>query len=158
GLIRLRHDRVDLKAVIADAVESCRLLIVERNLRLYQELPDGPLPVTGDATRLEQVLVNLLHNAAKYTDPGGAITVRALIESGMVLVSVVDTGVGIPAELMPRLFKLFAAGPQTLDRSRGGLGLGLALVKQLVELHGGTVAAESEGKGRGSVFTVLLPA
>jgi two-component system CheB/CheR fusion protein len=119
--------------------------------------PPGGAVVLGDSTRLAQVLGNLLHNAAKFTPAGGRVTVALERVPGTAILRVRDDGVGIDAAVLPRLFEPFAQGDETLERSRGGLGLGLALVKRLVELHGGTVSARSEGSGRGAEFVVKLP-
>jgi CheY-like chemotaxis protein/anti-sigma regulatory factor (Ser/Thr protein kinase) len=120
-------------------------------------LPATPLHVDADPTRLEQILVNILSNAAKYTSPGGHISVSALEEGGEAVFRVRDTGMGISREMLPRIFDLFAQGDQSLARTSGGLGVGLTLVHRLVELHGGRVTAESDGPGRGSEFTIRLP-
>src|SRR5262249_23041766 len=112
--------------------------------------------VNADATRLEQVVTNLVGNALKYTPAGGSVHVTLRAESGAAVLTVADTGKGIPAHLMPRVFDLFTQGPRDLDRSPGGLGIGLTLVKRIVELHGGNVDVRSEGEGRGSEFTVRL--
>ena len=116
-----------------------------------------PLAFDADKTRLVQVLSNLLSNAAKYTPPGGRLAVSAARDDGFAAVRVADTGIGIAAEMLPTVFELFAQVGTSLERSQGGLGIGLALVKRLVELHGGTVAAASDGPGAGSTFTVRLP-
>ena len=121
-------------------------------------LPAEPIWLQGDSTRLEQVVVNLLNNAAKYTDEGGQIWITVEQERGEVVLRVRDTGVGIAPELLPRIFDLFTQADRTLDRSQGGLGIGLSLVQKLVELHGGTVEAHSAGLGQGSQFIVRLPA
>jgi len=121
-------------------------------------LPAEPVFLEADQTRLEQVLANLLNNAAKYTERGGRIRLSAEREGGEVVVRVRDAGIGIPADLLPRVFDLFTQAERSLDRSQGGLGIGLALVKSLVEMHGGRVEAHSEGPGRGSEFVVRLPA
>jgi signal transduction histidine kinase len=118
----------------------------------------NPVLVRGDEMRLTQVLFNLLHNAAKYTEPGGRIDLTVEREGTEAVVHVRDTGMGIPRELLPRVFDTFTQGERSLDRSQGGLGLGLALVRGLVEMHGGSVHAASEGRGRGSQFTVRVPA
>jgi CheY-like chemotaxis protein len=115
------------------------------------------LPVVGDPVRLAQIVANLLNNAAKYTEPGGQIEVKAWREAEQAALSVRDNGMGIDPELLPRIFELFTQGRRSLDRAQGGLGLGLSVVKSLVELHGGTVAAASGGAGTGSTFTVRLP-
>jgi signal transduction histidine kinase len=116
-----------------------------------------PVIVNGDGGRLEQVFVNLLANAAKYTPEGGDIEVRASMEQDEALVHVMDNGVGIPKEMQPHVFELFTQVATNMDRAGGGLGIGLSLVKNLVELHGGSVQVRSEGPGRGSEFTVHLP-
>ena len=118
----------------------------------------GPVPLLADPTRLEQVLANLLNNAAKYTERGGAIWLEAERAGDEVLVRVRDTGFGIPPNVLPHVFELFTQADRTLDRAQGGLGIGLTLVKRLVEMHGGSVEAHSEGPGKGSEFTVRLPA
>ena len=121
-------------------------------------LPPEPLWVEGDAARLTQVIVNLLNNAAKYTDPGGHIALAAHGADGRVVLRVRDGGVGIAPELLGRVFDLFTQGDRASNRAEGGLGIGLTLVRRLVELHGGSVAASSAGIGQGSEFTVRLPA
>jgi len=120
-------------------------------------LPDEQAWLFGDAVRLTQVFSNLLTNAAKYTDPGGQIRVRMQINAGQAAISVIDNGSGISADLLPRLFTIFEQGKTTIDRGKGGLGIGLALVKSFVELHGGSVGAASDGPGQGAQFTVILP-
>src|SRR5207302_6883035 len=120
-------------------------------------LPPEPVPVQGDVTRLVQVLANLLTNAAKYTPDGGHVDVTVARDDGEAVVRVQDDGVGISAELLPRVFDLFIQGDRSLARSEGGLGIGLTLVKRLVELHGGTIEVHSDGPGKGSEFTVRLP-
>src|SRR5262249_38864190 len=121
-------------------------------------LPTGPAHVEADPTRLQQVVGNLLSNAAKYTDPGGAILLTARQEGTELVLRVRDTGIGIAPEMLPRIFDLFVQAERRLDRSQGGLGIGLTLVRKLVEMHGGPVAAHSEGPGKGSEFVVRLPA
>jgi PAS domain S-box-containing protein len=158
GKTELRRERVDLAAVAAAAVETVRPLIDERRHALEVSLPAEPVCLEADPGRLEQVLTNLLTNAAKYTEPGGRITLRAEPDGAQVLIRVRDTGVGISPELLPRLFEPFVQSAANAGRSRGGLGLGLALVKRFVELHGGSVEAHSDGPGRGSEFVVRLPA
>ncbi len=157
GKIRLQTARVDLVAVAADAVEASRPLIDARRHRLDVDLPGEPVEVIGDPTRLAQVLANLLNNAAKYTDEGGHVCLAVAVEGGAAVARVRDTGIGIPAEELPRVFDLFAQLDTALDRSQGGLGIGLTLVRRLVELHGGRVEVASEGPGRGSEFTVRVP-
>ncbi|MBN9517096.1 response regulator [bacterium] len=157
GKIRLRPERVDLAAVAAEAVEASRPLIDARRHRLDVDLPGEPVEVVGDPTRLAQVLANLLNNAAKYTDEGGHVRLAVAAEGGAAVARVRDTGIGISAEELPRVFDLFAQLDTALDRSQGGLGIGLTLVRRLVELHGGRVEVASEGPGRGSEFTVRVP-
>jgi CheY-like chemotaxis protein/two-component sensor histidine kinase len=153
----LAREEVDLRSVIADAVEQVRPLIETRRHELVQDLSASPVYVEGDYKRLVQVLANLLNNAAKYTPEGGKLAVWLGATAEQVLVSVSDSGIGISAELLPTVFDLFSQAERTPDRSQGGLGLGLALVKSLVELHGGMVTAASEGRNKGSEFTVRLP-
>jgi len=159
GLVVLARDEVDLRRVIADAVEQVRPLIDGRRHQLALHLPPGAEPaiVQGDYKRLVQVLANLLNNAAKYTPENGRLTAWMGVTAEQVLVSVSDSGIGIAADLLPTVFDLFSQAERTSDRAQGGLGLGLALVKSLVELHGGTVTATSEGRDQGSEFTLRLP-
>jgi signal transduction histidine kinase len=157
GKIELRKQALDLRDAVRGAVEMTRPLIESKRHELKVELPSDPLPMNADVTRLEQVLGNLIRNAAKYTEPGGHIEVRAWKEDGQAVVCVKDDGIGIGPELLPRIFDLFIQGEQGLDRSGGGLGIGLTLVRRLIEMHGGQVEARSEGAGRGSEFTVRLP-
>ena len=139
------------------AVDAVRPFVERRAQQLFVDLVPDDVTVTGDLTRLEQVVRNLLDNAVKYTDAGGGITVRVASESGDAVVTVGDTGAGIRPELLARIFDPFVQGAASSAQPRGGLGLGLTLVKQLVELHGGTVSARSAGPGRGSEFEVRLP-
>jgi PAS domain S-box-containing protein len=155
--LELRKQRIDLGEVIRGAVESSRPAIEQSGHELTVTLPAQPIYLNGDVVRLAQVFVNLLNNAAKYTERWGRIGLTAAEERGEVVVRVKDTGVGIPAEKLPRLFDIFFQVDRTLERSQGGLGIGLSLVRRLVELHGGTVEAFSEGVGRGSEFSVRLP-
>jgi signal transduction histidine kinase/ActR/RegA family two-component response regulator len=158
GKVRLRLERLDLSALVRSAVEDRRSHLKEGGLELALELAAGPLWVDADPTRIAQVVDNLLVNANKFTDPGGQVIVRVgPREAGWVGVSVVDSGIGITADMLPLLWDPFAQADTSLDRSRGGLGLGLALVKGLVELHGGRVRATSAGPGQGADFSVLLP-
>lgn len=157
GKIELKRMPAELGNLLSRAVEDTSALFAERRHRLSTKLHDGPLWVYGDAVRLTQVFTNLLTNAAKYTDPGGEIRVRMQLEGEHVVVTVEDNGSGISPELFPRLFNIFEQGVATIDRAKGGLGIGLALVKSFVELHEGTVTAHSAGTGRGSMFTVRLP-
>jgi len=155
GKIRLRPETVELQRVVADAVESSRSQIDAGQHALVLSLSAEPLRLYADATRLAQILANLLTNAAKYTPDGGRIELAAVRQDGHAVITVADNGVGIPHEMLPRVFDLFTQVGQNMDRAQGGLGIGLALVKKLVELHGGTVTAASAG--RGSTFTVRLP-
>jgi two-component system, chemotaxis family, CheB/CheR fusion protein len=159
GKIFLRRQRLDLVQSVRAAVEDQRGELEGHGITLALELPDRPLWVDGDPTRLSQSLSNLLHNAGKFTEPGGRITVGVAeeAESGTVAVYVQDTGIGIAPEMLARLFEPFSQADGSPDRNRGGLGLGLALVRALIELHGGTVEAESPGPGRGSEFRLHLP-
>jgi signal transduction histidine kinase/DNA-binding response OmpR family regulator len=157
GKVELRRERVELGEMIHHAVQTSRPLIDQRRHTLAVELPGNPIPLDADPARMEQVLTNLLNNAAKYTEPGGRISVRAERLGEEVLIAVSDTGVGIPREMLRRVFEPFVQVKPELDRSHGGLGLGLTLVKMLVELHGGAVSAHSEGPGRGSGFEVRVP-
>ena len=157
GRIRLRQQPVTLGVVVERAVESTQALIAQHRHKLTVSLPSQPIWLHADAARLEQVVVNLLTNAAKYTDDGGRIALSIRQEGDAAVLRVRDTGVGIPAELLPHIFDLFTQGERSLDRSQGGLGIGLCLVQRLVELHGGTVSAESV-LGQGSEFIVTLPA
>ena len=157
GQIELREESVTLAALVERAVEVARPLIDERGHRLSLDLPDAPVVFRGDHSRLEQVLANLLSNAAKYTDVGGRIWLRAFVDRDHIAISVRDDGEGLTPELRDRVFDLFVQGPDTRSMARGGLGLGLTLVRQLVQLHGGTIEALSDGPGKGSEFFVRLP-
>jgi signal transduction histidine kinase/ActR/RegA family two-component response regulator len=157
GKIHLQKHPLDLVVAVGRALEVVRPYIKERGHTLCAELPPGQVWTEADPVRFEQVLTNLLHNAAKYSEPGGRITLTLAREAGEAVVRVADTGTGIPADALPHLFEPFMQVARTLDRAQGGLGLGLTLVKRLVEMHGGRVEAASEGVGRGSVFTVRLP-
>jgi PAS domain S-box-containing protein len=158
GRIELRKEAVDVAALISRTVEAVRPLVEERRHELTVALPAGPLRVEADPTRLEQVLTNLLNNAAKYTESGGHIWLTAEQGGGEIVLRVRDTGIGIEPEMLPRVFDLFVQVARRLDRSQGGVGIGLTLVKKLVELHGGRIEASSPGLGRGSEFAVRLPA
>ena len=157
GRIELKKEPVDLAAVLARAVEAALPAVNARRHELKLALPRHPLPLQADAARLEQVFVNLLTNAAKFTPPGGRIEVTAESEGDTALVRVRDTGIGIASDLLPRIFDLFVQAEQGPDRAQGGLGIGLTLVKSLVELHGGRIEARSDGPGNGSEFLVRLP-
>jgi signal transduction histidine kinase len=184
GKIELRRERVDLVGVVEHTVGTVRPLAEEYDQHLEVCLPAEPVYLDADPTRLLQIFVNLLNNAVKYTDPGGRIAVSLQLESSNVgrfegsepwragsepstarnlqtdveaVIRVRDSGRGIEPELLPRIFDLFVQGERTLARKEGGLGVGLTLVRRLVELHGGTVQARSEGPGRGAEFVVRLP-
>ncbi|MBX6312410.1 MAG: response regulator [Isosphaeraceae bacterium] len=158
GKIQLRTQRLDLTPIIHRAVESVRPLIEGRRHELTIAIAPGPLWLEADPTRLEQVLVNLLTNAAKYTEEGGRIELTAQYEGKDIVIAVRDTGIGLTPEMLSRIFELFVQAERALDRSQGGLGIGLTLVKSLVELHGGHIEAHSAGLGCGSEFIVWLPA
>ena len=157
GKIELKMEPVDLVGVVPAAVESIQHQIDAQGHELSVSLPSVPVYVRGDRARLEQVVANLLGNATKYTDRGGRIGVTLLREDGTVVLRVRDTGIGIAPELLPRVFDLFTQADTSYARARGGLGIGLSLVRQLVGLHGGSVEARSEGLRRGSEFVVRLP-
>ncbi|HEX4589883.1 MAG TPA: PAS domain-containing sensor histidine kinase [Gemmataceae bacterium] len=157
GLVRLRKERSDLGRLVQTVGEDRGRIFEDAGLTLAVDVPPEPVYVEGDPTRLTQVFSNLLDNAAKFTDRGGRVDFRLTTRDGKALVTVRDTGVGIAEDMIPRLFHIFAQDDRSLERSRGGLGLGLTLVKGLVTLHGGSVTAESEGAGRGATFTVCLP-
>ncbi len=157
GLVRIEHEPVDLHQVVHDALEQTRPQIEARGHTVTLELAQGSVLVEGDRVRLVQVLANLLGNAAKYTPEGGHIQLRLRREGSQAVLEVADNGSGIEAELLPHVFDLFTQAKRTPDRAQGGLGVGLALVKSLVELHGGQVRARSAGRGQGCAFTVALP-
>jgi PAS domain S-box-containing protein len=157
GQVELDEAALDMRAIVADAVEQVMPLVRTRHQQLDVDVPAQSMPVMGDAKRLVQILANLLNNAAKYTQEGGRLRLAAAVRDGDVIVDVIDNGIGMAPELVARAFDLFAQAERTSDRASGGLGLGLALVRSLVELHGGTVSCESAGPGRGSRFTVTLP-
>jgi PAS domain S-box-containing protein len=157
GRVRLSNEALELESVIARAVEAARPLIDSKAHSLQVKPLTRPAWVRGDLTRLTQVLVNLLNNAAKYTPAGGRIDIAVITSDSHAEIHVRDNGVGIDAELLPRVFDLFTQGQRPLDRADGGLGVGLALVHRIVSLHGGTVKASSAGAGRGSEFIVTLP-
>jgi PAS domain S-box-containing protein len=158
GKVALKREALDVAGIVNEAVELAREILLSKRHELVAALPQpGELKVDGDAVRLAQVVGNLLNNAAKYTNAGGRIELSARADAGEVVVTVRDNGIGIDAHLLPHVFELFTQGQCSLDRAQGGLGIGLALVKTLVLLHGGSVHATSEGAGQGSLFTVRLP-
>jgi CheY-like chemotaxis protein/nitrogen-specific signal transduction histidine kinase len=158
GRIELSRQNVELCDIVAQAIEMASPLLEERRHNLTVRVARRGLAVHGDSTRLSQVVQNLLINAAKYTEPGGRISVEASRHGATLELRVTDNGVGISAEMLPVVFDVFVQSRQTVDRSQGGLGLGLAIVRTMVELHGGSVAARSDGPGRGSEFVIKLPA
>src|SRR6266404_5508302 len=157
GKIVLKKEPVELSKIVAHSVETVRPMIDAREQRLSVEVSARPVWLLGDFTRLSQVIANLLNNASKYTPEGGRIRLSAMAGEGAATISVEDNGSGIDAELLPRVFELFVQGERGLDRSQGGLGIGLTLVKRLVELHNGNVEARSDGPGSGALFKVVLP-
>jgi signal transduction histidine kinase len=159
GKMTIRQDRLDLVDLVRHCADDCRPAFDAVGLRLAVELPGSPVWTTGDATRLAQVVCNLLNNAQKFSPPGGEVRVRVVpvADRPAATISVRDTGIGIDAAFLPRIFDAFVQADRTIDRSRGGLGLGLALAKGLVELHGGTIRAVSDGPGTGAEFIVELP-
>ncbi|MGZ9097143.1 MAG: ATP-binding protein [Micavibrio sp.] len=157
GVITLKKDPVDLVQLINQAVESTRHQFDDHHHKTFLLLPKEKVFVKGDALRLEQVVTNLLINAYKYTDPGGHITVALEREADTALIRVTDDGIGISPELLPRIFDIFVQAHRSLDRTQGGLGIGLTLVRRIVELHGGTVEAKSRGLKKGSEFIIQLP-
>ncbi|MGZ3238991.1 MAG: hybrid sensor histidine kinase/response regulator [Burkholderiaceae bacterium] len=157
GLVTLSKEPVDVTTIVSAAVEQVRSLAESKHQQLALFVPSASVWVNGDKTRLVQILINLLNNAAKYTQDGGTINLKIDAERDWVVLSVSDNGTGITTDLLPHVFELFSQAERTLDRSQGGLGLGLALVKSLVDLHGGNVTVQSEGAGKGSTFIVRLP-
>ena len=157
GAVTLSKTQLDLASVVSRAVEATSTLFEERGHRLDISMPATGLEVEGDAVRLTQVVDNLLSNAARYTPPGGVVTVTGALEDDSVVLRVHDTGVGIDPSLLPDLFGTFVQGARGPDRAEGGLGIGLSLVRTLTELHGGTASAHSDGPGQGSEFSIRLP-
>ncbi len=157
GQINLRKQTLELSEVVAQAVEANRPLLEARQHHFDVQLPDEPIFVEADPTRLSQVILNLLNNAAKYTEDGGYISLSVERSGTEVVLRVRDSGMGISPETLPKIFELFVQGERTLDRAQGGLGIGLTVVRRLVELHGGSVQAFSQGLGRGSEFVIRLP-
>jgi signal transduction histidine kinase/ActR/RegA family two-component response regulator len=157
GQITLNKEPIEIKDIVAEAIEQTRPFIEAREHRLTVQLAHEPARVQGDRTRLVQIITNLLNNAAKYMPKGGEVSLQLEIREGDIHLTVQDKGIGIDEALLPQIFELFTQAERSSDRSQGGLGLGLALVKNLVELHGGSVSAHSEGAGMGSEFVVRLP-
>jgi signal transduction histidine kinase/ActR/RegA family two-component response regulator len=157
GKVELRRQRIQMSELVGKALELASPLLEQRQHKLTLEVPLSGLLVDVDPVRLAQVIANLLNNAAKYTEPRGAIQVRAWMEGQQVALSIQDTGIGLAEDILPYIFDLFVQSRQALDRAQGGLGLGLAIVRTLVEAHGGAVSAHSAGPGQGSEFVVRLP-
>jgi signal transduction histidine kinase/ActR/RegA family two-component response regulator len=157
GKVVLQRTRVDLRAIAELAIEASQPFIAAGQHDFKADLPDGPVWVDGDASRLSQVIINLLNNAAKYTAEGGRVRLSLSSDHARALVRVQDNGVGIPPPMLDEVFDMFTQVNRTLDRSQGGLGIGLSLVRRLTEMHGGEVTADSQGLGHGSTFTVRLP-
>ena len=157
GKIKLQRKPLEVATIISAAVEMSRPLIEARQHRFEVSVPSEPLRVDADLTRMAQVVTNLLNNAAKYTEPGGVVSLKVHREGEGVVITVRDNGVGIPKDMLPVVFDLFTQAERTIDRAQGGLGIGLTLVRTLVELHKGTVRVSSEGAGKGSEFTVMIP-
>ena len=155
--MELRKERVELASILYQALEACRSLSEDANHQVTVTLPPESIYLHADPVRLAQVFNNLLNNSCKYTDPGGRIWLTAVRQGSDVTVTVKDTGIGIPPDKIGIVFDMFTQIDRTMERSQGGLGIGLTLVKRLVEMHGGTVEAQSEGPGRGSAFVVRLP-
>jgi len=158
GKIQLKLEPLELSTVVLKAIEMASPIIEQRMHHLTAVVPPVGLQIEADPMRLSQVICNLLTNAAKYTEPGGNISIRADRDDGYIALRVRDNGIGISSALLPRVFELFSQGTRALDRAQGGLGIGLTIVKSLVELHGGSVHAYSEGIGKGSEFVIRLPA
>ena len=158
GRVHLQRERLDLRVAVSNAIETLEPQINERKHLVSTELPHQPIWLQADPRRLEQVFENLLANASRYTDSGGALAVRVTLEDAHAVVRIRDTGIGIASEALPHIFDLFNQSNPADPRCRSGLGIGLAVVRSLVELHGGSVSAASAGCGQGSEFTVRLPA
>ncbi|MDB5899066.1 MAG: putative histidine kinase, atypical hybrid [Ramlibacter sp.] len=157
GRIQLRRAVIDLTAVLADALETAQPLIREQDHRIVYTPPVQPVLVDADQARLAQVFMNLLNNAAKYMDRGGEISIGVHVDADRVLVTIKDSGIGIPAHRLESIFEMFSQEEAALARSRGGLGIGLSLTQRLIQMHDGKIVARSEGPGRGSEFEVCLP-
>jgi signal transduction histidine kinase len=157
GKLRLTLEALTIQEVVEAALDMSRPQLEKAGLVLTTELPPEPVRLMGDRVRLAQVFTNILNNAAKFTEPGGRVWFTVTATAGRVIATIRDTGIGIPAEVLPVVFSLFTQVDRALNRSQGGLGVGLALVRRLVEMHQGTVAAHSDGPGKGATFTVTLP-
>ena len=157
GTIQLKRERVEASSIVASALESCRPFIDRAGHRLTLSIPSEPIVLNVDPTRPAQVLVNLLDNAARYTEPGGTIGLSVMNEEDDVVFRVKDTGIGIHADMLSHVFDIFTQIANSSDGTQHGLGIGLSLVKTLVQLHGGTVEARSAGLKKGSEFMIRLP-
>jgi signal transduction histidine kinase len=157
GRMHLRRERVDLRVVVSNAIETLQSDINERDHHLTTAVPDGPVWLQADPMRLEQVFVNLLANASRYTDAGGKLAVWVHTRDDQAVIRIRDSGIGIAPDALPHIFDLFRQADEAVPHSKSGLGIGLALVRNLLELHGGSVTAASAGIGQGSEFTVRLP-
>jgi CheY-like chemotaxis protein len=157
GKIELKREAIDLRTALSNAVETAKPAIDQNAQALVIDVDGSAITVDGDLTRLSQVFANLLNNAAKYTERGGRIEVSARVVDGIAVVRVKDDGIGIPAAMLERVFDIFTQVDRSLEKARGGLGIGLSIARRLVEMHGGTIAAESAGVGKGSEFVVRLP-
>ncbi len=157
GTFRLRSSTIDARTVIKLAVETCQPDLNVRQQTLTLGLADTPLTLHGDPVRLAQVFINLLENASKYTQEGGAIALSAALRDGVIVATISDNGIGIAADMLPHVFDLFVQEPGVRARRNGGLGIGLAVVRELIQAHGGTVAARSAGRNMGSEFVVTVP-
>lgn len=157
GRINLQREPINLASVISQAMESVEPLMRENRHKVFVAGGYEPVYVNGDHARLVQCVANILTNASKYTDPGGEIRLEMHTEGGQAVITIADNGVGIPAELLPQIFDLFVQSNRSLDRSQGGLGIGLSVVRRLIEMHDGRVSAASDGPGRGARFELVLP-
>jgi CheY-like chemotaxis protein len=153
----LKRERIELRNIVQNAVEAAGPLIEARKHRLTTTLPPQPVYLNADGTRLAQVFLNLLNNAAKFTEVGGNITFEAAVKGPELVITVADSGIGIPLEMLPVIFDMFAQVDHSLERTQAGLGVGLTLSQHLTELHGGTILAHSDGRGQGSQFIIRLP-
>jgi signal transduction histidine kinase len=157
GQIQLNKENTDLTALARESLDGLRIVLTNKNLTLKADFAEGPVPICADVTRIEQIIMNLVLNAAKFTPAGGQIIVRVQPDREFAVLRVIDSGDGIDPQVLPRIFQLFEQGDRCVARSLGGLGIGLALVQKLVLLHSGTIEARSAGRGRGSEFVVRLP-
>jgi two-component system CheB/CheR fusion protein len=157
GKVRLHWETIELERLLEATIESCHPLIQEKKHHFRVLIPSEPIRFPGDFHCLKQVLINLVQNAAKYTEPKGNIWAKGTVEEREVVLRIEDNGIGIPSDVQPHIFELFTQVETALEKSRGGLGIGLCIVKEFVALHGGSVQVQSDGVGKGSVFTVRLP-